>query len=134
METLQTTDYQKQATDFLNKHGIKFSSSYVDHKPYFMDDKDSRDIYKVTFKRDSKQFSLRFGQSIANTGSHPTPYDVLASLTKYDPYSFESFCSDYGYDTDSRKSEKVYNAVQNEWRKMNNFFTSEELTELQDIN
>jgi hypothetical protein len=63
----------------------------------------------------------------------PTPYDVLAILTKSEPGSFEEFCGDFGYDTDSRKAEQVYLAVQGEWSKVRRFFTAEQITEMQEI-
>lgn len=63
----------------------------------------------------------------------PTAYDVLACVTKSDPGTFEDFCSDFGYDTDSRKAEGVYRAVIKEWRSVERFFTPEEITELQEI-
>jgi len=63
----------------------------------------------------------------------PTPYDVLAAITKSDPGTFEDFCSDFGYDTDSRKAEAVYFAVQKEWTKVRRFFTAEEIEEMQQI-
>ena len=31
-------------------------------------------------------------------------YDLLACITKSDPGNFRDFCSDFGYDTDSRKA------------------------------
>lgn len=62
-----------------------------------------------------------------------TAYDLLACLTKYDPGTFENFCSDFGYNTDSRKAESTYHAVQKEYQKVSRFFTDAELVELQDI-
>lgn len=61
-------------------------------------------------------------------------YDVLACITKSDPGTFDDFCSEFGYDTDSRKAEQVYYAVVKEWRNVQRFFTADELTELQEIN
>jgi hypothetical protein len=181
-------DYQKQATDFLEKHGIDFSFSQVGHDcPTFCEDaRLERDMdkvndfprkthihgkhYRCTFKRKDKQFTIDFWSSYADEeynalfyhegnlvvmaenvywdkyGKYPrrlrdmkgkrrpTPYDVLAAVTKNDPGTFENFCGDYGYDTDSRRAEGVYKAVQVEYAKMQAFFTEEELTELQDIN
>lgn len=63
-----------------------------------------------------------------------TPYDLLACLTKYDPGTFEDFCGELGYDSDSRKAEQTYQAVRSEWRKAREFFTAEELEELREIN
>lgn len=61
-------------------------------------------------------------------------YDVLACLTKCDPGTFENFCSEYGYDSDSRKALKTYKAVRNEWQNLCKLFTESELEQLQEIN
>lgn len=63
----------------------------------------------------------------------PTSYDVLTCLTKYDPGTFENFCGDYGYDTDSRKAEKVYFAVQQEFDGVRRLFGDvlDQLAEIQ---
>lgn len=63
----------------------------------------------------------------------PTTYDVLACLTKYDPGTFENFCGEYGYDTDSRSAEKTYNAVVNEWQNIAMLFNDNELEQLIEI-
>lgn len=63
----------------------------------------------------------------------PTAYDLLTCITKYDPETFENFCSEYGYDEDSRKAEDIYRAVVKEWHKVEKFFTSEELAAIQEI-
>lgn len=63
----------------------------------------------------------------------PTAYDMLTCLTKYDPGSFENFCGEFGYDTDSRKAERTYNAVREEWYKVKAFFTTEEIAQLSEI-
>lgn len=64
----------------------------------------------------------------------PTAYDMLTSITKSDPYDFENFCGDFGYDSDSHKAEAVYQAVVKEWKTVRRFFTPEELAEVQEIN
>ena len=66
-------------------------------------------------------------------GKKPTACDILACLTKYDPETFEDFCSNYGYDTDSRSAEKIYNAVKTEWQNVKNMFSGKEIEELQEI-
>lgn len=108
-----------------------------------------------------KTVSFRFGQSIADsfrdqwegirkTGNHylsprrdsmiptqrniPTSYDLLACLTKNDPGTFGDFCGDMGLDTDSRKAEKTYFAVQEEWEKVRGFFSKREIEALQGVN
>ena len=65
--------------------------------------------------------------------SIPTAYDVLTSLTKYDPGTFENFCSEFGYDTDSRKAEKTYEAVKVEYYNVSRLFTESELEKIREI-
>lgn len=66
-------------------------------------------------------------------GKQPTNYDILACLTKYDPGTFEDFCSEYGYDTDSRQAERTYKTVKEEFINLQTIFTDKEIEELQEI-
>jgi hypothetical protein len=70
----------------------------------------------------------------ADTIKHPTAYDVLACVTKWNPGTFENFCSEFGYDEDSRRALKTYKAVCKEWRNISKLFTETELEQLQEIN
>lgn len=65
--------------------------------------------------------------------ARPRCYDVIACLTKYDPGTFEDFCSEYGYDEDSKTAERVYIAVQNEFANLKRIFTPEQLEAMQEI-
>lgn len=63
----------------------------------------------------------------------PTAYDVLAGLQKYEPGTFEDFCSDFGYEEDSRTAERVYKDVCDEYINLKMLFSDEELAQLQEI-
>lgn len=140
--------YIKQAQDFLKKTGTKLDIEYIGHGQHFEDDKETRDIYRFTIKREGRKYTAKFGQSIVHSGSSsgpkdkryegnrqaPSAYDILACLTKYDPGTFEDFCADYGYDPDSRKSERTYFAVQKEWDGVRRIWNEKEREELAEIN
>jgi hypothetical protein len=132
MET--TTNYTEQANDFMVKVGATMKIDYLKNAYHFDGDKETRDIYRITLKREGRRYSFNFGQSIANsrTNTAPTAYDVLTCLTKYDPGTFENFCGDFGYDEDSRRAEKVYKAVLKEWAGVERLFGDviEELVEI----
>ena len=139
MPKIRKATEAEKAEAFLKVHGIKFKAVYLEHGKHFPDDKEERDIYRLSLRRGTRGFSVRFGQSIAHsTGENvqiPRAYDLLACLTKYDPGTFTEFCREFGYSEDSRKAEKVYKACRREWDKVRRFFsTAEELEELQDIN
>lgn len=133
-----TTDYNKQAIDFLNATSTSFEAKFKTHDFYFYDDKEQRDIFRITLKNKLHTYRFNFGQSINNStgdgGNKPTPYDVLTCLTKYEVGSFENFCGDYGYDIDSRKAYKTYKAVMKEWKNVELLFSPEQIELLQEIN
>lgn len=129
-------DYEAKAQKFLEKTGTEFSCEFLRHGPFFNDDKNTeRDIYEITLKRGSRVWSFEFGQSVKNSelGIGPTVYDVLACLTKWNPGSFEEFCADYGYDTDSINAKRIYDAVVQEWLQVSKMFNEKELEELRGI-
>lgn len=128
------TDYNKRAIDFLNATSTSFDVAFKKHDFYFDGDKDTRDIYRITLKNKLHTYRFNFGQSIANTGICPNPYDVLSCLQKYEVGTFENFCNDFGYDTDSRAAYKTYKAVMKEWKNVELLFTPEQIELLQEIN
>ena len=67
------------------------------------------------------------------TDAVPNEYDVLACLEKYDVGTFEDFCSELGYDEDSRTAERIYIAVIKEYKDLTRIFTEEQMEELSEI-
>lgn len=126
------TDYQKQAADFAKKHGITLTINGQEYKRHWDDDKQSRWVFNCTLKRKGKQYTFDFGQSTAAGDEKPTMYDVLTCIEKYDHPTFEDFCGDYGYDTDSRKAERTFKAVQKEYKAVERLF-GDIMDELQEI-
>lgn len=136
INNMEINEYEKQAQDFLTKTKTEFTVKFKKNDKYFPDDKETRDIYNITLKRGSRSYTFTFGQSINDTEKHiaPNAYDVLASLEKYDVGTFEDFCSDFGYDTDSRKAEKTYQAVKEQFTQLQTLFNDTELAEMAEIN
>ena len=168
-------NYNKIATDFLINTGVEMTTEFLRNDFHFDGDKSKRDIYKITFKRGNRKFSLYFGQSLQNSaklkdprtgneytmsgaslkgnlkildvekyrsaiklieikGTTPTAYDVLVCLTKYDVGTFEDFCSEFGYDTDSRSAKKTYKAVLKEYGNVCKIWNDSEIELMQEIN
>ncbi len=120
------------ANDFAKKYGVKLQILGMDYKKHFSEDDTCRWVFKCKLSRGKKSYTFNFGQSIAAGDEEPTMYDVLACLQKYDVGSFENFCGDFGYDTDSRKAEKIYKAVCKEYEGVSRVFDGvmEELNEI----
>lgn len=107
--------------------GLRMKILGSEYKLHFPGDKQQRYVFKIKLIKGGKQYTFEFGQSISEGSSEPTLYSVLACLTKYDPETFEDFCANYGYDEDSRNTEKTYKAVVKEFNNMQRLFTIEEL-------
>ena len=132
------SDYEEKANKFLEAHGISFKAIYIsDDCPDWCDDSHIHgDKYEASFSREGREdLKLFFWNSYHDKmkGISPVAYDVLAAITKTDPGSFEDFCDELGYDSDSRKAEATYKAVKAEWEKVNLFFALDEIEALEEI-
>ena len=102
----------------------------VNHKErtYTLDGGCRTGNYSVT---DIKKYEAAGNTLKLMKGTPPTAYDVLACLTNYDSGTLEDFCSELGYDIDSKKAEKTYNAVKEEFKNVCMLFSDEEIEVLQ---
>ncbi len=143
-------DYQEQADEFLKKTGTEFKAEKVGTDFFFDDDKEKRDIYRITLRRGEKKYSFRFGQSLNHSSTNriieeldrqgyshfslkmraaralvrpPTAYDVLAAITKNDPGTLDNFADEYGYrEVKPSRLNKIYASVVEEWENVNTMF------------
>ena len=143
--TTNISEYETQAQAFLDKTNTELRIESKWRGRHFDSDTEDRDIYLLSLVRTVKNeegadrwrhHPFQFGQSLNNSGDNPkvpTAYDVLTSVTKYDPGTFEEFCGEYGYDTDSRKAEKTHEAVKHEYSQMAYLYSEAELEEMAEI-
>ena len=138
-KTIETNnEYHAQADIFMKAHGIAIKFFPLERGcPQWNVPCDHRHghHYRVIFRKGQKSFRIDYWNSLHDSGLgiEPHAYDVLASITKDDPGSFEDFCPNFGYDTDSRRAERTYRSVVKEWNKVKRFFTPAELEELAEI-
>lgn len=125
-------NYQQQANEFAKKYGVKLKINSSEYGKHFAEDKEGRYIFNCTLTRGGKKYTFNFGQSIAAGNVEPTMYDILTCLTKYNPETFEDFCGEYGYNTDSIKALNTYKAVNREFNGVNRLF-GDILEQLQEI-
>ncbi len=125
-------DYRKETQDFLNRVNATVTISFLEKGkvPQYWNESTLHNIYKVTVKRNGRQYTYKFYDSIHNTQNNikPDAYDVLACLEKYDVGSFEDFCSEFGYDAFddygrmNRTTKKIYDAVIREFKGVERVF------------
>lgn len=137
------SDYEARAQAFLRTNRIGFAVKYLDSAcPPFCDDSKHihGDRYRVTLTREADQrrsISFEFWNSYndSRAGREPRAYDVLASISSdyYCPDTFEDFCSEFGYDADSRKAEATFKRCRAFAVKLQRFFTGPEAASLSEI-
>ena len=98
---------------FIEKHGIRISSERTYHNPN-MDDFQG-DHWKVKLSAKGKSFTIYFSKGYGHHGQEPDAAEVLECMTSditcvHPDYcrDFEDFCSNLGYDSDSRTAERIY--------------------------
>ena len=86
-------NYNKEAQSFLDTKGITVSIQYTGFRKYFQDDKEERDTYSITLRRNDKTFSFDYGDSIHNS--------IIRKYSTHFDYA-------YAYDKDA-KEKRFYN-------------------------
>ena len=109
---------------FCNKHKIKARADWADSNPH-MADSQNMDHFKVTLRYAGRQMTLYFSQGYGISGE-PTAADVLNCLASdsssvENARSFEDWASDLGYDTDSRKAEKIFKVCEKQAERLKKF-------------
>jgi hypothetical protein len=123
--------YAMNINGFCTKNRINIKSEYVDENKNNPGWKDANH-FKFTLKMKGKQFTSYFSKGYGLNGE-PTAPEVLDCLAsdamgvEWD--SFEGWCNNYGYDTDSRKAEKTYQLIESQSKKLENFL-GEDLYEM----
>lgn len=160
---MTSTDYEKQAQDFLDRFAIKFRCTLSDSKvaPWNDDLAKPRHHYRVTLSKGGKweyaghaqvlgrtqrmhrvtksaRITFDFFGSIADAekGEHPTACDVLACLSGdvYCLETFKEFCSEFGESEDSIKALQTFRRCLAFSKRLKSFFTAEEIEALSKIN
>ena len=113
---------------------IKIRSVLKTQDKYFDDDKESRNIYRVYVTYNEKTISFKFGDSIHNTNMGIELDDEAVLNTICSDYycvdDFSEFCSEYGYDQDSRKAEKIFKNCQIQSAKLHKLFEDADIEKL----
>jgi hypothetical protein len=127
-------DYQQQAADFLTKHGIAFSFKLANTKRPSWDNGRKCNHFVVTLKKGNRRVSFDFFDSTSNFEKGVIvldAYSVLACCSSelHCPDTFEEFCGDFGYETDSWNAYNTFKALRKMSKKLQKFFDNEQMRE-----
>ena len=107
----------------INRYRIRADVGYG-APPRDDDDSWPNNPWTVTLKFGRRRITSPFYMGIGLSGE-PEADDVLDSLlldaSGADYHDFEDFCAEFGYDTDSRRAERVYKGCQQASRKLHQF-------------
>jgi hypothetical protein len=119
---------------FIRENHIRMTAEWADENPHMADPMPGASHYKCKLKHGRRSMTVFFSMGSAHTGE-PEPADVLDCLASdasgaENASSFEDWCSEYGYDTDSRKAEKTYRIIERQAEKLKNLLGGELYNEL----
>lgn len=100
-------------TEFIKSAGVRMSAERTDRNPN-MDDSANMDHWRVRLRCGRSSMTLVFSQGYGHHGNAPMLRDVLdclASDASVEDRTFDDWCDDLGFDVDSRKAERTYQAT-----------------------
>lgn len=93
---------------FVKDNEVTISVSYgAPENPEFMD----ADGWTVTLEMAGRRMTTHFYKGYGHQGKEPTAEEVLECLVldaAIENLSYEEWCAEYGYDSDSWRAEKIY--------------------------
>jgi len=162
MKTEYEIKTEDKAEEFLENTSTELKVEFMGNRKYFSNDRKTRDVYKITLRRGKREYVFEFEQFIACSGQWllwkyekeyynykkivpryqtkrnkqfeiPSAYDILACLQKTEVGTFENFCSELGYDTDSITAKDIYTKVTEEYKELERLYNEREMIELREI-
>ena len=106
-------DEKNRLDAFAAEHGISMTADLRDSNPH-VPESGTMDHWRVTLRHAGRTYTLTFSRGLGFNGAPPSVGEVLgcfAADSVYSDTTFEEWCADLGFDSDSRKAERTYKAV-----------------------
>ena len=108
---------------FVATHGITAFVQPASTNPH-MEGSDNMDNYRVTLKHGKRRLTVYFSKGVGHHGKEPSAEEVIDCMASdaagiENASGFDDWCSEYGFDADSRKAERVFKACQRQARQLN---------------
>ena len=109
---------------FIDNNGITIKAKSVDRNPHMSDT--DMDHWKCVLARPGKRMTVTFSKGYGHNGAEPTAAEVLDCLASDaagldNSRNFEDWCSEYGYNEDSRTAWRTYKTVVHEAVRLRHF-------------
>lgn len=125
----------KSYKQFAKDHRVTLTASHRGQRTEKMGDhKVNQDIWSCTLLYNGMGYDFPFYKGIGNKGAAPTVDEVLYCLASdahgVKDNSFEEWCREYGYDDDSRKALRIFEACEETAQELERLFGTDLLNEL----
>lgn len=100
---------------------MKITAKMVDKNPNMPEWRDA-DHWRCLLTHEGRRMTVYYSKGFGHHGKAPELDEVLETLLTDDPQgmSFDEWCSELGYDTDSRKALATYNKLGEHAEKLRN--------------
>ena len=137
---MQPSKYEEDVLNWLSGHSLDVEIfGYGIASPPWAKPGTHRASYGLTIGHPSRgEFRVPvFYASLDHTLNHrdefPSAYEILSCLQWHEPETFEKWCFNTGYNSDSRKAYATWEEVVAEHRRITDFFSQEEIIELSEL-
>ena len=100
--------------EFAEKHGLVLTSQKVSERKDKLMDNAEMDHWDCTLMYEGSTYGFYFSKGFGHKGAAPTMEEILdcfKSDLAYRDLDFEEFCEELGYNNDSIKDKKIYEAT-----------------------
>jgi hypothetical protein len=111
-------------TNFLQTVGISMTAERADTNPNM--ERQDMDHWRCVLRAGRSRMTVMFSQGYGHNGKAPDVASVLDCLASDaagvdNSRDFEDWCSEYGYDIDSRKAERTFKTCERQALKLHKF-------------
>jgi hypothetical protein len=112
----------RTARQFAEDNRVRLACEWADANPH-MDGSDRMDNWRCKLRCGRRAMTVYFSKGFGHNGKEPDVAEVLDCLASdaasvENAGSFEDWCGEYGYDTDSRKAEATYRLIEKQAAKL----------------
>lgn len=122
----------------LEQMGLAMAALKIKERPDGNDGQWDADAshWRLLLKRGSKEIEVYYSQGSAHSNEpdlDDVMYCLLSDVSDIEDVDFEEWASNLGYDTDSRKAERTFEACKKQLLNLRLLFTNKELEQLHEL-
>lgn len=117
--------YYANLNRLLAGHDVSMAAKHLGERLDTTDGNWPHDLWQCTFRMDGRKATFEYRAGLGHEGKRPVEGAVLECLlldTDSIEEPFDEWCSNFGFDSDSRKAEQMYLACQRTAEQMENLF------------